>query len=109
MDVEAKDIESEVDPDDENAVIYNIPVPEFSRDANSDVVLSFVCLVSPDGNDYSSVLTATYTSEGFTTGISGVNAGNNKEGKAYNLNGIPVKNANNAGLYIVNGKTVVVK
>ena len=109
VDVEAKDIESEVDPEDDNAVIYTIPVPEFSRDANSDVVLSFVGLVSPDGNDYSSVLTATYTSAGFTTGISAINAGNNKEGKAYNLNGIPVKNANNAGLYIINGKTVVVK
>ena len=80
MDVEAKDIESEVDPEDDNAVIYTIPVPEFSRDANSDVVLSFVGLVSPDGNDYSSVLTATYTSAGFTTGISAINAGNNMEG-----------------------------
>ena len=109
VDVEAKDIESEVDPEDDNAVIYTIPVPEFSRDANSDVVLSFVGLVSPDGNDYSSVLTATYTSAGFTTGISAINAENNIEGKAYNLNGIPVKNANNAGLYIINGKTVVIK
>ena len=109
VDVEAKDIESEVDPEDENAIIYTIPVPEFSRDANSEVVLSLVGLVSPDGNDYSSVLTATYTSAGFTTGITGINAENNKDVKVYNINGTPVKNANNAGLYIINGKTVIVK
>lgn len=109
VDVEAKDIESEVDPEDENAVIYTIPVPEFSRDANSEVVLSFVGMVSPDGNDYSSVLTATYTSAGFTTGIYGINTENTKDVKVYNLNGIPVKNVNNPGLYIIKGKTVVVK
>ena len=109
VDVEAKDITSEVDPDDEYATILTIPVPEFSRDANSEVVLSLVGVVTPDGNDHSADLTATYTTEGVATAISGVNADNNIDGKAYNLNGIPVKNTNNSGLYIINGKTVIIK
>ena len=109
VDVEAKDIASEVDPDDEYATILTIPVPEFSRDANSEVVLSLVGVVTPDGNDYSADLTVTYTTEGVATAISGVNADNNIDGKAYNLNGIPVKNTNNSGLYIINGKTVIIK
>ena len=46
---------------------------------------------------------------GCTTGSSAINAENNIEGKAYNLNGIPVKNANDAGLQIISGKTVVIK
>ena len=109
VDVEAKDIASEVDPEDNYATILTIPVPEFSRDANSEVVLSLVGVVTPDGNDHSADLTAKYTTEGVTTAISGINADNNIDGKAYNINGIPVKNTNNSGLYIINGKTVIVK
>ncbi|MGM9733335.1 MAG: hypothetical protein ACI3YT_04345 [Prevotella sp.] len=109
VDVEAKDIASEVDPDDKYATILTIPVPEFSRDANTEVVLSLVGVVTPDGNDHSADLTAKYTTEGVTTAISGINADNNIDGKAYNINGIPVKNTNNSGLYIINGKTVIVK
>lgn len=109
VDVEAKDIASEVDPEDNYATILTIPVPEFSRDANSEVVLSLVGVVTPDGNDHSEDLTATYTTEGLVTAISGINADNNNGGKAYNINGIPVKNTNNSGLYIINGKTVIVK
>ena len=109
VDVEAKDIASEVDPEDNYATILTIPVPEFSRDANSEVVLSLVGVVTPDGNDHSADLSATYTTEGLATAISGINADNNNDGKAFNINGIPVKNTNNSGLYIINGKTVIVK
>lgn len=50
----------------------------------------------------------TFTVDGETTGISEVKARNNADGNIYNLNGQRVKNAKK-GVYIMNGKTVIVK
>ena len=50
----------------------------------------------------------TFTVDGEATGISEVKARNNADGDIYNLNGQRVKNAKK-GVYIMNGKTVIVK
>ncbi len=65
-------IPSEVDPDEKNATIYTIPVPEFSRDADTEVVLTLSGLSTPDGLDHSADFTATYTTAGHTAAVAAI-------------------------------------
>ena len=65
-------ITSEADPDEANATIYTIPVPEFSRDADTQVVLTLTGLSTPDGLDHSADFTATYTTAGHTAAVAAV-------------------------------------
>lgn len=65
-------ITSEADPDEANATIYTIPVPEFSRDAETQVVLTLSGLSTPDGLDHSADFTATYTTAGHTAAVAAV-------------------------------------
>ena len=65
-------ITSEADPYEESATIYTIPVPEFSRDANTEVVLTLTGLSTPDGLDHSADFTATYTTAGHTAAVAAV-------------------------------------
>ena len=109
VDVEAKDIKSEVDPLDANATILTIPVPEFSRDADTEVVLTLTGVVTPDGLDHSADLTVKFKTAGYDTAIRGIIADQAGDAKIYNLGGMSVKTPKSAGLYIKNGKTVIVK
>lgn len=70
--VPASQITSEADPDEANATIYTIPVPDFSRDADTDVVLTFTGLSTPDGLDHSAEFTATYKTAGNTAAAAAV-------------------------------------
>lgn len=65
-------ITSEADHDEANATIYTIPVPEFSRDADTQVVLTLTGLSTPDGLDHSADFTATYTTAGHTAAVAAV-------------------------------------
>ena len=65
-------ITSEADPDEANATKYTIPVPEFSRDADTQVVLTLTGLSTPDGLDHSADFTATYTTAGHTAAVAAV-------------------------------------
>ena len=65
-------ITSEAAPDEANATIYTIPVPEFSRDADTQVVLTLTGLSTPDGLDHSADFTATYTTAGHTAAVAAV-------------------------------------
>lgn len=65
-------ITSKADPDEANATIYTIPVPEFSRDADTQVVLTLTGLSTPDGLDHSADFTATYTTAGHTAAVAAV-------------------------------------
>ena len=65
-------ITSEADTDEANATIYTIPVPEFSRDADTQVVLTLTGLSTPDGLDHSADFTATYTTAGHTAAVAAV-------------------------------------
>ena len=47
--------------------------------------------------------------DGETTGIENVNVAANQSKTIYNLNGQRVSNMSQAGLYIVNGKKVVIR
>lgn len=97
------------DPEDANnyTLIY-IPVPEIAK-TSPNVTLKAV-MTSLDGNEYS--LTAAYenpvTDDPDTSGVSGIEA-ENGPAVIYNLQGIQVKNNNlPAGIYIINGKKVMV-
>ena len=65
-------ITSEADPDEANATIYTIPVPEFSRDADTEVVLTLSGLSTPDGLDHSADFTVTYTTAGHTAAVAAI-------------------------------------
>lgn len=70
--VPASQITSEADPEEANATIYTIPVPDFSRDADTDVVLTFEGLSTPDGLDHSAEFTATYKTAGHTAAAAAI-------------------------------------
>lgn len=65
-------ITSEADTDEKNATIYTIPVPEFSRDADTQVVLTLSGLSTPDGLDHSADFTAAYTTAGHTAAVAAI-------------------------------------
>lgn len=110
--VSAADIKSEVDPEDETALCLTIPVPAFSRDADTEVKLTFKNVSSPDGMDYSADLTAVYTTKGFTapSGIGIVKLDATK-GAIYTLDGkrIEASKLVKNTIYVVAGKKAILK
>lgn len=62
--VSREQITAEADPDDPDATIYTIPVPNFSTDANSTVIVTLKNMVCPDGVDHSDDIIATFKSAG---------------------------------------------
>lgn len=100
-------ISVEVDPEDENARIITVPVPEFNRDADTEVKFSLTGVTYPDGNDYADKVSATFSTKGHETAISEIRVDSAKNSTLYNVNGIRVKSANSKNLYISNGKKFV--
>ena len=70
--VPVSQIAGETDPAEATATIYTIPVPDFSRDADTDVVLTFEGLSTPDGLDHSAEFTATYKTAGNTAAAAAI-------------------------------------
>lgn len=62
--VSREQITAEADPDDADATIYTIPVPNFSTDANSTVIVTLKNMVCPDGVDHSDEIIGTFKSAG---------------------------------------------
>lgn len=100
-------ISVEVDPEDENARIITVPVPEFNRDADTEVKFSLTGVTYPDGNDYADKVSATFSTKGHETAISEIRVDSAKNSALYNVNGIRVKSANTKNIYISNGKKFV--
>lgn len=98
------------DEEDEAAYYLTIPVPAFSRDANTQVKFTLKDVVYPDGMDYSKYITSVYTTKGYEvpTGIHTITT--NKASKVYTLDGKVVNTTLKSNtLYIINGKKVMVK
>jgi hypothetical protein len=110
--VSAADIKSEVDPEDETALCLTIPVPVFSRDADTEVTLTFKNVSSPDGMDYSADLTAVYTTKGFSdpSGIGAITLDAAK-GAIFTLDGKRVEASKlvKNTIYVVAGKKAILK
>lgn len=110
--VSAADIKSEVDPEDETALCLTIPVPVFSRDADTEVILTFKNVSSPDGMDYSADLTAVYTTKGFSdpSGIGAITLDAAK-GAIFTLDGKRVEASKlvKNTIYVVAGKKAILK
>lgn len=98
------------DVEEETASYITIPVPAFSRDADSQVKVTLKNAVYPDGMDYASYVTAIYTTKGFVdpTGIGEISIA--KKTTIYTVDGkvatLPLKTNT---LYIINGKKTLVK
>ena len=108
--VAQKDITITPDVEEETATYITIPVPSFSRDANTQVKVTLKNTVYPDGMDYASYVTAIYTTKGYEvpTSIDLIKISNKTT--VYTLDGkvakLPLK-VNS--LYIINGKKTLVK
>ena len=110
IEVASENITVTPDEEDETACYLTIPVPTFSRDANTQVKFTLKDVVYPDGMDYSEYVTAVYTTKGYEapTGINTITA--NKANQIYTLDGkIMNKALKSNTLYIINGKKVMVK
>lgn len=107
------------DPDEDDAVLIYVTIPDFATDEGSKVVVSFADLESQDGLDYSSDLSETYKTAGRTTIVDLVGASLDGGAKhtVYSLSGMIVrKNAEwndvlnlKRGIYIVDGRKYLVK
>lgn len=107
----------EADPEDETASIILITVPEFERDADTEVRLSLTGVSTPDGMKYDEYLTAIYTTKGNpdVSGISNTTISTVKNA-IYSIDGkrLPTdylkgnaKSLTPHRIYILNGKKVV--
>ena len=107
----------EADPEDETASIILITVPEFERDADTEVKLSLTGVSTPDGMKYDEYLTAVYTTKGNpdVSGISNATISTIKNA-IYSIDGkrLPAdylkgntKSSTPHRIYILNGKKVV--
>lgn len=98
-------ITKEVDTEDKTANILTIPVPDDVFGAK-DIVLTFINLESADGSDYSSVLTATYSTA--TSGISQILRDDEDTDNAphYNIAGQRIS-PTAKGINIVKGKKII--
>lgn len=110
IEVELKDIKTVVDEEDNTANYIIIPVPEFTRDANTEVTFTLKGVEYPDGFNYDEYVTATYTTEGYKSTIGIDSIYNKYSQQIFTIDGkvvtTPVKSNN---LYIINGKKTLVK
>lgn len=110
--VDMKDIKCEADPDDEEegAYILTVPVPAEVKNMKN-VTVSLYKVSCADGKDYTDIIAAKYNVD--TTGIANIATETSKSAKVYNLNGQLVREGKSLnglkGVYIVNGKKVVLK
>ena len=99
----------EVDTE-EDAYFLTVKIPEEVKDKNN-VVVYLDNVFCADGKDYSNIIAAKYNVS--TTGINGVMFNGGKVAKIYNLNGQLVRKGASLdglkGVYVVNGKKVVLK
>lgn len=110
VEVALQDIKKEVDEEDNTAHYLTIPMPDFSRDANTQVKFRLKDVLFPDGMSHAGYTTATYTTAGHEslTGINTVQLSTTK--RIYTIDGKLVKSsAKPNGVYIINGKKTVIK
>lgn len=108
--VDMKDIQREADEFEEGAFILTVPIPEEVKNMNN-VVVSLYKVTCVDGKDYSNTVAAKYNVA--ATGIADITVEGNQVMKVYNLNGQLVRESKSLkglqGIYVVNGKKVVLK
>lgn len=110
IEVAAHNIKTEIDEEDNTAHYLIIPIPAFSRDANTQVTFSLKNVVYPDGLNYSEYVTAKYATNGYEvpTGINTILQSSPK--RIYTIDGklanTPLKSNH---VYIINGKKTLVK
>ncbi len=105
-------IKAEHDPYSADAMLYNLTIPDYEGDENTDVVVSFENLMCADGIDHSSDLVADF--KAYSAGI-GVTIDNDNPVDVYNAAGVRVLKGVDAGqfsnlekgLYIINGQKFI--
>lgn len=107
VDVALENIKVEADPEDEDARIITVDIPEFSRDANTDVKFELTGVTFPDGNEYADKVSAVFKTSGYATAIDGVSVDADKEDAMYNINGMKMKSAKTKNIYISKGKKII--
>ena len=110
VEVAFQDIKKEVDEEDNTAHYLTIPVPDFSRDANTQVTFRLKDVEFPDGMSHTSHTTATYTTAGHTS-VTGINTLQQSTAeRIYTIDGKLVKSPTKSnGVFIINGKKTLVK
>ena len=110
VEVAFQDIKKEVDEEDNTAHYLTIPVPDFSRDANTQVTFRLKDVEFPDGMSHTSHTAATYTTAGHTS-VTGINTLQQSTAKRiYTIDGKLVKSPTKSnGVFIINGKKTLVK
>lgn len=110
VEVAFQDIKKEVDEEDNTAHYLTIPVPDFSRDANTEVTFRLKDVEFPDGMSHEGHTTATYTTAGHTS-VTGINTLQQSTAKRiYTIDGKLVKSPTKSnGIFIINGKKTLVK
>lgn len=97
--------------EEEDAVVLTVPVPADVKD-KKNVTVALYKVTCVDGKDYSKIVAAEYNPAD-VTGIANIKLDANKAVKVYNLNGQLVSEGKSfdglKGVYIVNGKKVVLK
>lgn len=106
--VEKKDLKIEADAYDANAQVITVGIPQLKADENSNVVVTFADVVSPDGVDHSALYTAVYTTAG-TNSISRPTANGQQPTAVYTIDGKRLNAPLHKGVYIVGGKKAVMK
>ncbi len=104
-----------VEKDGTTDMLYTFKIPEMNADAGSVVTLTFTDLEFADGVDHSNELTAEFV--GSTSGVADVETDGNNVVTVYNSTGVCVLNKADRstlnslpkGLYVVNGKKVMIK
>ena len=108
--VDLKDITVTADSEDteDDAYILKVPVPAEVKNLQN-VTVSLYKVTCADGKDYTDVIAAKYNV--VANGIKNITWNGDKAGKVYNLNGQQVSKAakNLRGIYVVDGKKVVLK
>lgn len=97
------DLKASVDSGDD--MLYNFIAPAFDADADTDIVVSLGGLICADGLDHSSDIFVRYKAD--TSGVDIIQAAGG-DNVFYDLTGRQV-NVPSKGIYICNGKKVIVK
>lgn len=95
------------DPDDANARLFNLKVPEIKADADSKIKVTFGGLLCADGQDHSSDIEVSYSADG-----SGVMAIDEESGAGaiYDLHGRRMATPRLApGIYVRDGKKFIIR